>query len=190
MGFTEYVIWNTNVHTLGFGKNYSVQHLGRRLKLPVQRTGRSLNLSKARVHSLGYSLDTAPLMEAKEALKAEMAKLNDEIERLIRDNASHPQDQLEYSRRFNELTSLLERKEAETAALEQQISERLGLKGQINIFLSALKQTDEELITTFRASTWHALVDYGAVMADKTIVFHMRNGSTITVPLEEAQRRK
>ena len=25
---------------------------------------------------------------------------------------------------------------------------------------------------------------------NKTIVFHMRNGSTITVPLEEAQRRK
>jgi len=131
-------------------------------------------------------VNETPLRERKEALKAEMLKLNAEVERLIHDNATRPQNQIEYARKFEELTQLLEQKEAEITSLEQEISNLLSTKEQIHVFLEALKQADESIITTFRVSTWHAFVDYATIMADKTIVFHMRNGSTISVPLGEA----
>ena len=131
-------------------------------------------------------VNETPLRERKEALKAEMLKLNAEVERLIHDNATRPQNQIEYTRMFDELSQSLGKKEAEITSLEQQITELLSTKEQIHIFLEALKETGEEIITTFRASTWHAFVDHATIMADRTIVFHMRNGSTISVPLGEA----
>ena len=133
-------------------------------------------------------VNETPLRERKEALKAEMLKLNAEVERLIHDNATRPQNQIEYARKFEELTQLLEQKESEITSLEQEISNLLSTKEQIHVFLEALKQVDENIITTFRVSTWHAFVDHATIMADKTIVFHMRNGSTISVPLGESWR--
>lgn len=79
------------------------------------------------------------------------------------------QDQIEYVQKFDKLSQMVEKKEAENSSLEQQISELLSTEEQIQIFLEALRQTEDELITTFRASTWHAFVDHAAVMADKTI---------------------
>ena len=132
---------------------------------------------------------TTALEERKEKLKQEVLELNTELERLIHDNATRSQDQIEYVQKFDELSQMVEKKRAEISSLEQQISELLSTEEQLQIFLEALRQTEDGLITTFRASTWHAFVDYAAVMADKTIEFHMRNGSTLSVPLIEAQRR-
>lgn len=139
---------------------------------------------------LPLAFDVSPQLERKEILKSEILKLTSEIERIIRDNAARPQDQVEYVRKYDELTRLLEKKETEVALLEQQISDLLARQGQIHVFLQALKQSEESFVTIFRAATWHAFVDYAVIMADRTIVFHIRDGSTITVPLEEAKRRK
>lgn len=139
---------------------------------------------------LPLMINAAPLEERKESLKAEMLKLNTEAERLIHDNATRPQDQAEYTRRFDELTQALEQKEAEISSLEKEIAELYATKKQVEIFLKALRQFDEDCITTFQVSTWHAFVDYAEIMPDKSIVFHMRDGSTISVPLERTERRK
>lgn len=45
------------------------------------------------------------------------------------------------------------------------------------------------MISKFDIPTWHALMEYARVMADNTIVFQMRNGNTITVPIETIKRR-
>ena len=51
------------------------------------------------------------------------------------------------------------------------------------IFLEGLRKADDK-ITKFYIPARHALVEYARGMADNTIVFQMRNGSTITVPIE------
>ena len=139
---------------------------------------------------LPLMINATPLEERRESLKAEMLKLNAEAERLIHDNATRPQDQLEYAKKFDELTQALAQKEAEITSLEEQIGELYATKKQVEIFLEALRQSDEDCIKTFRVSTWHAFVDYAEITAGKTIVFHMRDGSTISVPLERTERRK
>lgn len=138
---------------------------------------------------LPFAINIAPMVQQMEILKAEMVTLNDEVERLIHNNATRPQNQVDCVRRFDELTQTLERKEAEVTELEKQISELQARKEQIHMFLETLKQSDDDLITTFREPTWHAFVDHATVMADKTIQFQMRNGSTITVSLEDVKRR-
>ena len=132
--------------------------------------------------------DTGPLELRKEELKAEILKLTQEIERLIHDNTTHAQDQAKYLLRYNNLASLVEQRQVEAASVEQQISDLLVRKQNVRIFLEGLKKVGN-MISKFDIPTWHALVEYAKVMADNTIVFQFRNGSTITVPIETIKCR-
>ena len=132
--------------------------------------------------------DIAPLQKEHESIKADMAELAHQIESLIHNNATRPQDQEQYSQGFSLLEDKLKQKKAAAEKLDQQISDALVRRKSIEIFLEGLK-TVGECITEFEISTWHRLVENMKVMPDKTLLFQMRNGSTISVSLEEAKRR-
>ena len=117
-----------------------------------------------------------------------MTKLAHQIESLIHSNATRPQDQEQYSQEFSLLEDKLEKRKAAAEKLDQQISDALARRKSIEIFLEGLK-TAGAYITEFEISTWHRLIENMKVMPDKTLLFQMRNGSTISVPLEEAKRR-
>jgi len=132
--------------------------------------------------------DIHPMIAKKESLENEVHDLRLRLESLIRDNATRLRNQKGYTRKFNELTRILEGKEAEIAALEEQISTLRIQKQNMILFLEGL-QNDGEVITSFSTHTWHALVDYAKVMADRTIEFHWRNGNSTTVSMDEIKRR-
>ena len=132
--------------------------------------------------------DIAPLQKERESIKADMTKLAHQIESLIHGNATKLQNQEQYSQEFSLLEDKLKKRKAAAEKLDQQISDALVRRKNIEIFLEGLK-TVRECITEFDISTWHRLVDNMKVMPDKTLLFQMRNGSTISVSLKEAKRR-
>lgn len=133
--------------------------------------------------------DTQPLESEKDAVMEQVEELSKQIERLMHENATHVQDQTSYLKKFNELTGKLDEKRAEVTMLEARISELLTRKKNVLVFLEGLQKVDG-LMTKFEVSTWHALVETVTVMADHTLEFHMRDGSTMSVSMEEAKRRK
>lgn len=138
---------------------------------------------------LAMIADTQPLESEKDAVMEQVAELSKQIERLMHENATHVQDQTSYLKKFNELTGKLDEKRAEVTMLEARISELLTRKKNVLVFLEGLQKVDG-LMTKFEVSTWHALVETVTVMADHTLEFHMRDGSTMSVSMEEAKRRK
>ena len=73
---------------------------------------------------------------------------------------------------------------AEIEMTKKGIADTRIRKENLRMFLSALKGTDS-LLTKFDTALWHRLVDYVTVTPEETLVFHMRDGSEMTVSLEE-----
>ena len=131
--------------------------------------------------------DTRPLEKEKETIASEISDLNDQIERVIHVNATRSQDQQTYLNQFNDLIARVEAKKIKLQDLDRQISELLVRKQNVMIFLEGLKKLGKT-INQFDIPSWHALVEYVKVMPDRTLLFQMRNGSTISVELEAAKR--
>ena len=131
--------------------------------------------------------DTRPLEKEKETIASEISDLNDQIERVIHVNATRSQDQQAYLNQFNDLIARVEAKKIKLKDLDRQISELLVRKQNVMIFLEGLKKLGKT-INQFDIPSWHALVEYVKVMPDRTLLFQMRNGSTISVELEAAKR--
>ena len=130
-----------------------------------------------------------PLYEQEKVLKAEMLEINTEIEKLIRDNSARQRNQVEHARKYEQLKQRLTSLQKEVNTTEQHIANLLTTQKQSQIFLKALKECGNSCLRKFHVPTWHALVDHAKIMADRTINFQLRNGSTISVSLEEAKRR-
>ena len=73
---------------------------------------------------------------------------------------------------------------AEIETTKKGIADTRIRKENLRMFLSALKGTDS-LLTKLDTALWHTLVDYVTVTPEETLVFHMRDGSEMTVSLEE-----
>lgn len=132
--------------------------------------------------------DEHPLLIQREALGNEIHEIKTQLENLIQENATHLQDQAEYTRRFNELSAEMEAKEAKATSLDEQISALRTHRKSIDLFLLTLEK-EGELVTTFSVPAWHALTDYAEVMADRSIIFHWRNGNSTSVTMEEIEHR-
>ena len=116
----------------------------------------------------------------------ELDSLVEQIERLVQDNARHAQNQKNYSERFNELDSSIVEKKKEIEAVKQKMSDNLIRKANVKIFLDGLYKMDS-ILKQFDVTAWHALVDYVIVMPDNSLIFQLRNGEEISIPLEEVQ---
>ena len=70
-----------------------------------------------------------------------------------------------------------------------QIFAVISLKvAQVHYSIHTLEK-EGELVTTFSVPAWHALTDYAEVMADRSIIFHWRNGNSTSVTMEEIEHR-
>ena len=155
---------------------------------------RILSMGKGHIDSfeakyLTMIADTQPLEAEKDAAMEQVDNLSKQIEELIHENSTRVQDQTAYLKKFNELTGTLDEKRTEVAELEARISELLTRRKNVLVFLEGLGKAGN-LLTKFEISTWHALVETVTVMSDRTLEFHMRDGSTMSVSMEEAKRRK
>ena len=82
--------------------------------------------------------DEHPLLIQREALGNEIHEIKTQLENLIQENATHLQDQAEYTRRFNELSAEMEAKEAKATSLDEQISALRTHRKSIDLFLLTL----------------------------------------------------
>lgn len=130
--------------------------------------------------------DTRMLDERLSAMTAELNDLIQEIENLVSDNARRAQDQTEYQEKFQTLNDAIVEKKATIEAVKQQISETLNRRENVRIFLAGLSLYDSQ-VTEFDIKAWHALVDTVDVMPDRTLVFHLRNGTAKAVSLEDVR---
>ena len=129
------------------------------------------------------------VLEAREyAIVKEVMELQEQMDDLIRRNAKRIQNQGEYAMEFNRLNHMLEEKECEVEKIRKQISILLVRKENAKLFLEGLKRSGECMIK-FDDSAWQQLVDFVTVIADKSVIFSMRDGSTITVDLKEMRVR-
>lgn len=134
---------------------------------------------------LPLTTDTTDLETKLSILQGEYGKTVTEAEQLVKDNAAKAQDQDEYRSHFNALDSRIKAMNAEIEMVKKEIGDTRIRKENLCMFLSALKGTDS-LLTKFDTALWHRLVDYVTVTPEETLVFHMRDGSEMTVSLEEA----
>ena len=110
------------------------------------------------------------------------------MQRAIAENASKPQDQTEYARRFTELSNRLELAKQVVAEKESQRMERLGKKAGMTLFIRAVKGLDG-YAAEFDEEKWYTTTDHVSVFADGTMEFVFRDGSSHTV-INRRLRRK
>lgn len=141
-----------------------------------------------------YERDMLPMVGNTEILDERLGvmteQMNDlisQIEKLIQDNAHHVQNQESYEEKFSSLNSAIEKKKSEIEALKQQIADTLSRRENVRIFLKGLKDLNQ-IVEKFDIPSWHALVEYIKIMPDRSIVFHLRNGTEESVPLAEVQQ--
>ncbi|MDY3127464.1 MAG: recombinase family protein [Corynebacterium sp.] len=128
-------------------------------------------------------LDTTDLHIEADQLFARVGAAAEAIDQLIARNARIAQDQGEYQRRFDKLTSehatLLE----EYHRLLNQISDLNNRQAAYCHYQEELDKLDIDHIK-FTPYLWHTLVDHAEVGTDSTITFTFRDGAKQTQPLE------
>ena len=113
-------------------------------------------------------------------LEAELIALTEQVEQMIRDNASIAQDQDEYTKRFDELSTRYEQvKNAyDKAVADRQVKISKGLK--LDSFIAFIEKS-ETVITEWSSDIWNVLVESGTVHRDGSVTFKFKNGKQITV---------
>ena len=129
-------------------------------------------------------LDTTDLHIEADQLFARMGAAAETIDQLIARNARVAQDQAEYQRRFDKLTSehatLLE----EYRRLLDQISDLDNRQAAYRYYKEQLATLDPTSIE-FTPYLWHTLVNHAEVNVDATITFTFRDGRSQAISLKK-----
>lgn len=129
-------------------------------------------------------LDTTDLHIEADQLFARMGAAAETIDQLIARNARVAQDQAEYQRRFDKLTS-------EHATLLEEYRRLLDQISDLDNRQAAYRYYKEQLATLDPASIeftpylWHTLVNHAEVNVDATITFTFRDGRSQAISLKK-----
>ena len=122
--------------------------------------------------------DLTGLLAEQANLNSEMQIVSQMMEDCIRQNASFAQDQAEYQKRFDALSSRFDAAKAKHEEVTRQISDKQSRKAEMEDALKRLKKQDGE-ITPFREGLWTGLLDYVTVYADGRMTFTFKIGQPI-----------
>ena len=122
--------------------------------------------------------DLTGLLAEQANLNSEMQIVSQMMEDCIRQNASVAQDQAEYQKRFDALSSRFDAAKTKHEEATRQISDKQSRKAEMEDALKLLKKQDGE-ITTFREGLWTGLLDYVTVYADGRMTFTFKIGQPI-----------
>ena len=124
--------------------------------------------------------DTAALEEKRKKASQESALIEEELRRLIAENARVPVNQEEYSRRYNKVYDRYEQSCTLVNALTEQIKAKETLSDRIRVFIDELMGYDGEQ-TMFEDDLWAGIVECMTVYSKDRIVFTFVGGIEITV---------
>ena len=117
------------------------------------------------------------IIAEEQAAIEELSKL---VSAMVRENARTIQDQIEFARRYDELTKQYDEHKA---ALDKALKEKAYKTGKaikMRAYLEAMKQADDYL-EKWSDDMWILMVETATVHRDKTITFRFVNGREIRV---------
>lgn len=112
--------------------------------------------------------------------QAKTDEISKAVSLMVRENARTSQDQIEFVRRYDELT---QQYEEQKSALDKAVKEKTyktGKATKMRAYLEAMKQADD-FLEEWSDETWILMVETATVNRDKTITFKFTNGKEITV---------
>ncbi|MCD7750992.1 MAG: recombinase family protein [Lachnospiraceae bacterium] len=119
--------------------------------------------------------DTSALADRRQALMDELSGMAERAQMMVSENASSPQDQEEYQRKYDALIANYDAKNAEYNRLGEEISEKES-NGEYFRRLIEFIEDKEELITEFDDELLYTLVDYITVYSKKDIRVTFKSG--------------
>ena len=117
------------------------------------------------------------IIAEEQAAIEELSKL---VSAMVRENARTIQDQIEFARRYDELTKQYDEHKA---ALDKALKEKAyktGKATKMQAYLEAMKKADD-YIEKWSDEMWILMVETAMVHRDKTITFRFVNGREIRV---------
>ena len=119
------------------------------------------------------------------ALEQEKAELTDELNivaGLIQDgiyqNAHVAQNQTDYNREYESLTSRYEKAKGRLDEVEAEIHDKHSRRKSIEHYLEILQES-KEAVTEYDATLWHGMVEFVTVYSKNDIRFTMKDGTEI-----------
>ena len=111
------------------------------------------------------------------AANDEIKSIEEQIEKLIKENAARPLDQTEYEKKNKELFEKLDSAQAKHSELAIELHEVQEKRKDLERFLSQLKAA--KAITEFDENLWTSMVDHATVYSKDKVIFTFNDGTEI-----------
>ena len=119
------------------------------------------------------------------AIQAQIVKVDAELEVIavlvaaaVKENATLPQSQEEYNKKYAALEEQFTAQKKKRAALEEKIEERKARAHELDLFTDALAENDL-ILSEWDEQLWLTLVEKGTVLPDGSINFLFKDGTEI-----------
>ena len=97
---------------------------------------------------------------------------------MIQQNAAVPQEQNQYTTKYDETSLKLKEAESRKNIVEQKIKSMQERRSAMEQFIKNIKRQNN-IITEFSEELWCSLLDYVTAYSGGKLVFRFRNGSEI-----------
>ncbi len=124
---------------------------------------------------MSAAFDTTALETERDGLQSEILVVSELMEKCIYENAHVALDQIEYQKRYEELTQRFETLKSMLDSVTETISDKKSRKASIEVFLKNL-EGQMSLIEKFDTALWCELLDFVAVHAKGSVRFTFKNG--------------
>lgn len=118
-------------------------------------------------------------------IQAQIAKVDAELEvtaalvaAVVKENATLPQSQEEYQKKYAALEEQFTAQKKKRTALEEKIEERKARAHELDLFIDALTENDL-ILSEWDEQLWLTLVEKGTVLPDGSINFLFKDGTEI-----------
>lgn len=118
-------------------------------------------------------------------IQAQIAKVDAELEvtaalvaAAVKENATLPQSQEEYQKKYASLEEQFTAQKKKRTALEEKIEERKARAHELDLFIDALTENDL-ILSEWDEQLWLTLVEKGTVLPDGSINFLFKDGTEI-----------
>ena len=124
-------------------------------------------------------LDTTPLEREYERHIQRLQELDTLLRAHIKLNATEAQNQAEYARQYEILSTQFEDVQGKLNRVEQRIGDREARRGAIALYLDTLEQSGA-VITEFSRRLWNLTVDTLTIYEDRRLAFRFKDGQEFT----------
>lgn len=124
--------------------------------------------------------DTSQIDNAINETESELEVISELVRKLVRENASHSQNQDDYTKKYKELEARYEKTKNKLDELNDEKQIRKGKLLELNSYLATFKEA-KEIITDQDYNLWMTVLDKPIVNRDRPITFKFIVGTDITI---------